>query len=143
MKGFINEFKEFISRGSVMDMAVGIIIGSAFTSIINAFVDEIIMPLITLLTGNIDFSDFVIPLTPDISIGIGVFISAVISFLLIALVIFFMIKAMNAFRKNEDEPETTKVCPFCKTEIDIDATRCPNCTSIIVEEGKSLPNEAN
>lgn len=136
MKSFIKEFKEFISRGSVMDMAIGIIIGGAFTSIVNALVDEIIMPIITLITGNIDFSDFVIPLTPDISIGIGVFISAVISFILIALVIFLMIKCINTFHKKQDEPVTTKKCPYCKMDIDIDAKRCPHCTSVIVEEGK-------
>lgn len=130
MKNIVKEFKDFISRGNVIDMAVGIIIGAAFTSIVNALVEQIIMPVITLITGNLDFSAFVIPLTPDISIGIGAFISAVISFIIIALVVFLIVKCFTSLKKKEETPAvTTKTCPYCKMEVAKDATRCPHCTS--------------
>ena len=134
MKNFIKEFKEFISKGNVMDMAVGVIIGGAFTAIVTSLVDDIIMPLISLLTGGMDFSGLSIALGSGegaATFNYGAFITAVINFLLIALVIFSVIKAMNKFNKKKDEtPDpTTKECPFCQSEIDIKATRCPHCTS--------------
>ncbi len=131
MKGFMKEFKEFISRGNGMDMAVGIIIGGAFTAIVTALVDNIIMPLISGICGGMAFEDWAVKIGGS-TIGIGAFIAAIVNFLLIALVLFSIIKAMNKFKKQQDEPEeepTTKECPFCKSEISIGATRCPNCTS--------------
>ncbi|MCR4788620.1 MAG: large conductance mechanosensitive channel protein MscL [Lachnospiraceae bacterium] len=132
MKSFIKEFKEFISKGSVMDMAVGIIIGGAFTAIVTSLVNDVIMPLLSLLTGGFDFSSLSIPLGEGeeaAALNYGAFIAAIINFLLIALVIFIIIKAINKFRKTKEEEVTTKVCPFCKSEISIEATKCPHCTS--------------
>ena len=132
MNGFVKEFKEFIMRGNVMDMAVGIIIGGAFTAIVTSLVEDIIMPIISLASGGIAIDAWGIPLAGGGIIGIGKFVQAIITFLLIALVLFCIIKAMNKLRsKKEEEPEaaTTKECPFCKSEIPIEATRCPHCTS--------------
>ncbi len=152
----VKEFKEFIMRGNVMDLAVGVIIGGAFGAIVTAFIDNMIMPFIGLLTGGMDFSQqFIVLKAPegmsasDIKSieqakevganvwGYGAFITAVINFLIIALVIFLIVKAVNKasnLRKKEEEAEpTTKVCPFCCSEIDIKATRCPHCTSELPE----------
>ena len=152
----VKEFKEFIMRGNVMDLAVGVIIGGAFGAIVTAFIDNMIMPFIGLLTGGMDFSQqFIVLKAPegmsasDIKSieqakevganvwGYGAFITAVINFLIIALVIFLIVKAVNKasnLRKKEEEAEpTTKVCPFCCSEIDIKATRCPHCTSELKE----------
>ena len=139
MKKFFEEFKKFISRGNVMDMAVGVIIGGAFTTIVNSLVNDIFMPLLSLITGGFDIAGM------SVSFGVGdnaatlnygAFLSAVINFLLIALVIFCIIKAMNTakdkrLKKQEEEAPapTTKKCPYCMSEIDIQATRCPHCTS--------------
>ncbi len=132
MKSFINEFKEFISRGNVMDMAVGIIIGGAFTAIVTSLVEDIITPIIGMI-GGFDFSSFVVTVNNS-NIAIGKFINAVINFLLIAFVLFSVIKAMNKAasivkKPAEEEAPTTKMCPYCKSEIAIEATRCPHCTS--------------
>ena len=133
-KGFIKEFKEFISRGSVLDMAVGIIIGGAFTSIVSSLVEDIINPLLGCFV-SMDFSAWKIPLVGDAALGIGNFINAVISFLIMAFILFSIIKALNKAssltKKEPEEPEapTTKICPYCKSEIAIEATRCPHCTS--------------
>ncbi len=132
MNGLVKEFKEFIMRGNVMDMAVGIIIGGAFTAIVTSLVEDIIMPIISLVSGGIAIDEWGIALAGGGIIGIGKFVQAIITFLLIALVLFAIIKAMNAVRrKKEEEPEaaTTKECPFCKSEIPVEATRCPHCTS--------------
>lgn len=138
MKKFFEEFKKFISRGNVMDMAVGVIIGGAFTAIVNSLVNDIFMPVLSLITGGFDIAGM------SISFGVGdnaatlnygAFLSAVINFLLIALVIFCIIKAMNTAKdkmlSKPEEPKapTTKKCPYCMSEIDIQATRCPHCTS--------------
>ena len=133
MKSFMKEFKEFISRGNVMDMAVGIIIGGAFTAIVSSLVEDIINPLLGCFV-SMDFSAWKIPLVGDAALGIGTFINAVISFLIMAFILFSIIKALNKAatigKKPEEEPApTTKVCPYCKSEIPIDATRCPHCTS--------------
>ena len=133
MKSFMKEFKEFISRGNVMDMAVGIIIGGAFTSIVSSLVEDIINPLLGCFV-SMDFSAWKIPLVGDASLGIGNFINAVISFLIMSFILFSIIKAMNKAasigKKPEPEAEpTTKICPYCKSEISIEATRCPHCTS--------------
>lgn len=127
----IKEFKEFIARGNVIDLAIGIIIGAAFTAIVKSLVDDIIMPLIALITAGVDFSSWKIPLAGGGAIGIGAFIAAVINFLLVALVLFFIVKAMNRFRRKKEEtpPKAPRLCPFCKSEIADDATRCPHCTS--------------
>lgn len=132
MKSFINEFKEFISRGNVMDMAVGIIIGGAFTAIVTSLVEDIITPIIGMI-GGFDFSSFVVTVNNS-NIAIGKFINAVINFLLIAFVLFSVIKALNKAasivkKPAEEEAPTTKMCPYCKSEIAIEATRCPHCTS--------------
>jgi large conductance mechanosensitive channel len=134
MKNFMKEFKEFISRGNVMDMAVGIIIGGAFTAIVTSLVEDIITPIIGMI-GGFDFSSFVVTVNNS-NIAVGNFINAVINFLLIAFVLFSIIKAMNkaasVVKKPEEEAEeapTTKMCPYCKSEIAVDATRCPHCTS--------------
>ena len=132
MKSFINEFKEFISRGNVMDMAVGIIIGGAFTAIVTSLVEDIMTPIIGMI-GGFDFSSFVVTVNNS-NIAIGKFVNAVINFLLIALVLFSVIKAMNKAasivkKPAEEEAPTTKMCPYCKSEIAIEATRCPHCTS--------------
>ena len=137
MKSFMKEFKEFISRGSVMDLAVGMIIGAAFTAIVTSLVDDIIMPIISLAMGGIKVNDMGIHLPGGGVIGIGNFIGAIINFIIIAFVIFTMIKALNKMQNTmkkpaEEEPAapTTKICPFCKSEdVAIDATRCPHCTS--------------
>lgn len=143
-KSFISEFKTFISRGNVMDLAVGVIIGGAFQTIVSSLVNDIVMPIISLITGGIDFSAWKIRLGTGenaASINYGNFITAVINFLLMALVIFCFIKLMNRLnseftKKPETELEapTTKVCPFCKSEVKIDATRCPHCTSVLPAE---------
>lgn len=132
MKSFIKEFKEFAMQGNVMDMAVGIIIGAAFTAIVTSLVDDILNPIIGLFVGD-NFANLVAEFA-GVQLAYGKFIMAVINFIIVALVIFCIIKAMNkaTSMKKKDEPEeapTTKVCPFCKSEIDIEATRCPHCTS--------------
>ena len=139
-KGFIKEFREFISRGNVVDMAVGVIIGGAFTAIVNSLVNDIFNPLLGLITGGADFSTLSFGFM-DAQFMYGSFITAVINFLLVALVLFLVIKAMNKLhlKKQPEAPAapTTKVCPFCKSEIAIEATRCPHCTSQLEEEKKS------
>ncbi len=133
MKKLINEFKEFINRGNVVDMAVGIMIGAAFKAIVDSLVNNIISPLIGLLFKK-DFSALAIKVW-DVELQYGAFIMAILNFLIIALVLFTVIKLMNSLRdlgkKKEEvvEEDTTKVCPYCKSEIAIDATRCPHCTS--------------
>lgn len=143
----IKEFKEFISRGNVMDMAVGVIIGGAFTAIVNSLVGDLLNPLLGLLTGGIDFSDLKLVLGSGenpATLNYGSFISAIINFLLVAIAIFFLIKLINKlhFKKKAEEvaAPTTKVCPFCKSEIALDASRCPHCTSELPAEpeGSSL-----
>ena len=139
MKSFFNEFKKFISRGNVMDMAVGVIIGGAFTSIVNSLVNDIFMPLLSLITGGFDISGMSVSFGSGehaATLAYGAFLSAIINFLLIALVIFCIIKAINTaqdrlVKKPEEAPKApaTKKCPHCMSEIDIKATRCPHCTS--------------
>ena len=137
MKSFLKEFKEFAMKGSVMDMAVGIIIGGALTAIVTSLVEDILNPIIGLFVGN-NFADLTAEFA-GVSLAYGKFIMAVINFIIVAFVIFCIIKAMNkastiAKPEEEEEEPTTKVCPFCKSEIDIEATRCPNCTSELPKE---------
>lgn len=136
-KGFIQEFQKFISRGNVMDMAVGMIIGSAFTAIIKSLVDDVISPFLGIF-GGMNFDQLVLNVG-GASIGYGKFITAVINFLIMAFVIFCMVKAINGLRDRlthkEEAPAApkTKTCPYCKSEIPIDATRCAHCTSQLEE----------
>lgn len=136
MKKFFSEFKAFISRGNVMDMAVGIIIGGAFTSIVSSLVSDIITPLLGLF-GGMNFDRYSWKITGDVTLNYGKFITAVINFLIMAFIIFVMMRAMNAmskkFEKKKDEVKTTKKCFYCKSEIPIKATRCPHCTSMLEE----------
>ena len=132
MKKFFNEFKEFAMRGNIMDMAVGIIVGAAFTAIVTSLVNDIISPIIGIFATE-DFSELVWTVAA-VDIKYGAFIMAIINFLLVAFALFMVIKAMNKTasltKKTEEEAApTTKECPFCKTEIHIEATRCPHCTS--------------
>lgn len=133
MKTFMAEFKKFVARGNVMDMAVGIIIGGAFTAIVTSLVDDILMPVLSLLTGGFDFSTLCIVLGEGenaATLNYGSFIAAIINFLLISLVIFILIKSINKLSvKKEEAPATTKECPFCKEQISVSAVRCPHCTS--------------
>ena len=149
-KGFIGEFKTFIMRGNVMDLAVGVIIGAAFQAIINSLVNDIVMPVITLITGGVDFTNWFIALdgkeyaslaeaqaAQAATLNYGTFITAVINFLLMAFVIFCFIKFMNGLAEKtkkeeaveEEAAPATKVCPYCKSEIPVDATKCAHCTS--------------
>lgn len=146
---FFSEFKTFIMRGNVIDLAVGVIIGAAFQAIIKSLVDDLVMPVISLATNGIDFSNMFISLDGNeyetlaaaqeagaAVFAFGNFINAVFNFLIMAFVIFVLVRTINKLRdkaaKKEEVVEaapTTKKCPFCKSEIDIEATKCPNCTS--------------
>jgi large conductance mechanosensitive channel len=150
MKILISEFKDFISRGNVIDLAIGVIIGGAFSTIVKSMVDNLLMPPLGLLFGNADFADLFVVLKqgsealPDgatlemakevgaVTFNYGQFITDLLSFLLLALGVFLIVKAINALQREKDEPEakpTEKECPFCKKAIPVEATRCPFCTS--------------
>lgn len=147
----LKEFKEFATRGNIMDMAVGVVIGGAFQSIINSLVNDIIMPAVSILTGKVDFSDMMFTVG-EASIKYGNFITAIVNFLIIAFSIFLAITYMNKIskkmeaislgqvekinkklgksKKEEPAPEpTVKICPFCYSEIPYKATKCAHCTS--------------
>ncbi|MDE6517178.1 MAG: large conductance mechanosensitive channel protein MscL [Acetatifactor sp.] len=148
MKKFFKEFKEFAVKGNMMDLAVGMIIGSAFTSIVNSLVNDIFMPVISIFTGKLDFSNLFISLDGNhyptlaaaqeagaATLSYGSFISGMINFLIMAFVVFMIVKALNKLKKEEPKPApTTKKCPFCMSEIALEATRCPHCTSRLDEE---------
>jgi large conductance mechanosensitive channel len=145
----LKDFKEFAMRGNVVDMAVGIIIGGAFGTIVKSLVNDVIMPPIGLLLGGVDFSDLFITLKDGtvagpyatlaaaqeagaVTISYGVFFNAVISFLIVAFAVFLLIRSINKLKAEEEEPAaepTTKECGYCFSEVPIKATRCPNCTS--------------
>ena len=142
-KGFFNEFKKFIMRGNVMDMAVGVIVGGAFTSIVTSLNQDILTPILGIFGGT-DFSNLVVTLGAGENapqLRYGSFITAVINFLITAFVIFCLVKFLNAlgdkFIKKEEEEKkapTTKICPYCKSTIAIEAVRCPHCTSSLEEK---------
>ena len=155
----LKEFKEFALKGNIMDMAIGVVIGGAFQKIVNSLVNDIIMPAISVLTGKVDFTDMVFTVG-DASIKYGNFITTIVDFLIIAFSIFLVVKYINKlnkikelgdlaatkldkkgkFKKHKEEvkeepkePET-KICPYCLTEVKYHATKCPHCTSELVEE---------
>lgn len=137
MKKFMEEFKAFISRGNVMDMAVGIISGGAFTSIVSSLVEDIINPILGLF-GGMNLDKISVKLFGEVTLNYGKFITSIINFLLMSLVLFLIIRTVNKAAskmpvKQEEEKITTKTCPFCKSEIAVDASRCPHCTSMLVE----------
>ena len=157
----LKEFKEFALKGNIIDMAIGVIIGGAFQKIVSSLVNDIIMPTLAIFTGKVDFSDLVFTVGNS-SIKYGAFITTIVDFLIIAFSIFIAIRTINKlndkakenldkvshknkiFKKNKakdtvEEP-TTKVCPFCFSEINIKATRCPHCTSDLTTEN-SLESE--
>ena len=128
----LKEFKAFVMRGNVLDLAVAVIIGGAFGKIISSLVNDILMPLVGLVMGGVNFSELSFTVGSAV-VAWGAFIQAIIDFLIVAWVIFVIIKSANATKKKEEpapaaEP-TTKDCPHCFTTISIKATRCPNCTS--------------
>lgn len=139
-KGFISEFKKFITRGNVMDMAVGVIVGGAFTAIVTSLNQDILTPILGIFGGT-DFSNLTLHLGSGESAPVlmyGSFLTAVINFLITAFVIFCLVKGINAvndrfMKKEEKQPEApkTKECPFCKMEIAVEAVRCPHCTSVL------------
>ena len=155
----LKEFKEFALKGNIMDMAIGVVIGGAFQKIVNSLVNDIIMPAISVLTGKVDFSDMAFTVG-NASIKYGNFITTIVDFLIIAFSIFLVVKYLNKLNKLKElgdfaatkldkdgkfikhkekeveevkEPET-KVCPYCLTDVKYHATRCPHCTSELIEE---------
>ena len=133
------EFKEFISRGNVLDMAIGLIMGSAFTAIVTSLVDDLLMPIIAGLTAGVNYEDLVVNIG-GATLKIGNLINAIISFIIIAFVLFLIVKSINKLHKKDDAPveETEKTCPYCKSTIAMDATRCPNCTSKLENYSNAL-----
>lgn len=160
MKKFFSEFKDFVMRGNVVDLAVAVIVGGAFQAIVNSLINDLVMPFIGLITGGVNFADqFVVLKVPEgvelaaveaaktaadaTALGAtvwayGSFITAIINFIVMAFVIFLLVKLINKAqsigKKEEEEEPTTKKCPYCCTEIDIEATRCPHCTSQLETE---------
>lgn len=145
----IKEFKDFAMRGNVIDMAVGVVIGAAFGAIVKSLVDDILMPVLGLILGNADFSNLFVVLKEGsvsgpydtlalaqeagaVTLNYGLFINAIVGFVIVAFAIFLLIRSINRLQKEEEAPPTeltTKECPHCFLEIAIQATRCPNCTS--------------
>jgi large conductance mechanosensitive channel len=134
--GMLKEFKEFAVKGNVVDLAVGIIIGAAFTGIVQSLVNDILMPPFGWLVGNIDFSLLAIELPvrsadgKSVTINYGKFINALINFLLVAFAVFLLVKEINRLKRKETAPApNTKSCPYCVSPMDLKATRCPHCTA--------------
>jgi large conductance mechanosensitive channel len=147
VSGFLREFREFAVRGNVVDMAVGIIIGAAFTTIVTSFVNDILMPPVSLLLGGENaFQEMFIVLrsgttpgpypTPEaakeagaVTLNLGAFLKAVVTFTIVAFATFMLVRTVNRLRREPPPPPSTQKCPFCVTDIPIGATRCPHCTS--------------
>jgi large conductance mechanosensitive channel len=147
--GMFKEFKEFAMRGNVMDMAVGIIIGAAFGTIVGSLVADVLMPPIGLLLGNLDFTNLFVVLKEGkvpgpyetiaaakgagaVTVNYGLFVNTVVNFIFVAFAVFLMVRGMNALRRKEEAPPaapTTKECPYCLSMVSIKATRCSQCTS--------------
>ena len=145
----LKEFREFAMRGNVLDMAVGIIIGAAFGTIVNSLVQDVIMPPVGLLLGNVDFSNIFVVLkdgkvagpyasvaaaksTGAVTINFGVFVNTIITFFIVAFAVFLLVRTINQLRRQEEAPPpvpTTKECTYCFSSIPVKATRCPQCTS--------------
>jgi large conductance mechanosensitive channel len=124
----LKEFKEFAVRGNVMDLAIAVIIGGAFGKIITSLVDDVLMPLIGLVLGGIDFSEQAFAVGNAVVMW-GAFVQSIIDFIIIAFVIFLLVRAINRLKREEPTTPTTKECQYCFTVIPLKATRCPNCTS--------------
>lgn len=149
---FLKEFKEFALRGNVVDLAVGFIVGAAFSTIVKSLVDDIIMPPLGLVLGHADFSNFFITLSGGhfetlaaakaahaVTLNYGAFVNTVINFLIVALAMFVVIRQVNRLQRKQDQAvetpaPTTRNCPYCITPISIEATRCPNCTSEVSKQ---------
>lgn len=142
MKKIVQEFKAFISRGNVMDMAVGILIGGAFTGIVTSLVEDIINPILGLF-GGMNFDQFALTLSGDAALRYGKFLTAVFHFLLMALIVFLIVKLVNRVSEQiapkQPEVKKTKTCPFCISEIPLEAVRCPHCTSVLETQETDAP----
>ncbi len=149
MKKFMAEFKKFALKGNMIDLAVGVIIGGAFNGLVTSLVNDIIMPVLSLFTGKLDFANWFVALDGKTyttieaakeagaaTLNYGNFISGIINFIIMAFVVFMLVKAINKMKNDEPAPApapTTKKCPFCKTDIPLEATKCPHCTSALEE----------
>jgi large conductance mechanosensitive channel len=140
--GFISEFKKFAMRGNVLDLAIGFIMGGAFSGVVTSLVNDVIMPPLGLLIGRVDFTNLFVSLNgvsyPSLAaakaagaptINYGLFINTVVSFLIVALAVFLLVQQINRLVPPAKAPETTKPCPYCAEDIPLAATRCPHCTS--------------
>ncbi len=143
MKKLLGEFKEFVMRGNVLDLAVAVIIGAAFQTIVSSLCDDVITPLIQLIISKCVGVNSIEEMTKVLNVGtiqFGNFISAIINFIIMAIIIFILVKVVNKVMSigkkdiQKEEEKTTKECPFCKSEINIEATKCPHCTSDIPVE---------
>lgn len=150
MKKLFKDFKDFINQGNVIDLAVGVIIGGAFKDVVTALVEKIITPIINSFgagSAGDALGALQVKLPGGGVIEFGSFISSIISFVLMAFIVFLIVKGVRKAatigkkKKEEEEEETTKTCPFCKSEIDIEATRCPHCTSELPEEAEEAEEE--
>lgn len=154
----LKEFKEFAIKGNMLDMAVGVIIGGAFSNLVTALVNSVIMPLLSVFTGKLDFSQLFIAMDGKAYqtlaeaeaagasvVAYGSFISQVLNFLIMAFVVFLFVKTMNRMRDHNKQPKaaapTTKKCPFCRSEIPLEASRCPHCTSRLEEAAAAAGEE--
>lgn len=143
------QFRTFVARGNVMDLAVGIVIGAAFTSVVNSFVNDVLMPPIGVVTGGVDFANLFIDLSGEgyatlaeaqeagaATINYGLFLNSLVSFLIVCFAVFLLLRSYNHLREREKSAPaapTDQVCPFCRFSIPIGATRCAHCTSTLAE----------
>ena len=156
LKSFLSEFKKFAMRGNMIDMAVGIIIGASFGKVVDSLVKDVIMPPLGVLIGKVDFSNFFLVLKKGanfdgpydsvaqaaeagaVTLNLGNFLNALVGFVIVAFAVFLLIKTINELRERLDmcdqQPEGTRKCPFCFTDIPLQAKKCPNCTSVIVND---------